>query len=76
MDQVIQNGVIENSPPVRIVRLLASDADVARIDPVLGDRSRRALVVRTDFEAVVDIFADRRAAAQAKHQNRPKYPGR
>jgi hypothetical protein len=64
-DERVKDRVVEDGPPLAEVRRVLAEADVVGIDPVLGDRRRGLAVVGADLEAIVDVLAQGRAAANA-----------
>src|SRR5262249_51214171 len=67
-DQVVEGLVVEDSPPITIVSLVAVNARVVGIYPMLGDRSGWPFVVGPDFEAIADILERRGATACEQRQ--------
>ena len=53
IDQVIEDGVVEDLPPLGQLGRLALDTRVGGVDPLRSHRGRRRSVVGPDFKAVV-----------------------
>src|SRR5262249_50074777 len=68
-NQAVEHRVVEDLPPLAQVVWSATEAFVPGVDPVLGHGRGRFVVVGTDLEAVVNVFAERGAAAQGQRQN-------
>ena len=71
LDELVEGRVVEYRPPMAVVRLFAPHALVVGIDPVLRYGGWRPLEVRADLETVMDVFAQRGAAAQGQGQCSP-----
>ena len=75
-DKPGQGRILEYGPPLPVMHMPALDPGILRLDPLVGDGSRRSAVIRADLEAVADIVhrAGRDTAGckqDRAHQNGP-----
>ena len=67
-NQIVQQRIVEDRPPAGEIIAVGADTFVAGIDPIVGDRGTRRLVIGTDFAAIMKVFRNARTPTNAQYR--------